>query len=131
MAHSAPKGGAAAEKADALAQLAQVGSGQPDIQLGLAEQHDLQQLAGLGLQVAEQPDGLQGLVRQGLRLVDQHHHSAPLLVQGDEVAMDAIREIQLAVPLHHQPQLQGQGGAQLTRGEVGIGQPGQAHRARL
>ena len=43
------------------------------VEFGLAEQHDLQQLVRLRLEVGEQPDLLQRLGRHGVRLVDQHH----------------------------------------------------------
>jgi len=77
----------------------------------VTKQHYLQQLARLGFQIAKQPNGLQRLIRQSLCLVDQDHHPTPLLMQADQMAMDAIGEIQLALIPHRQPQLQRQRGA--------------------
>ena len=56
-----------------LRQLFQLGSGQHAAQLGLTDQHDLQQLAVIGFQVGQQTQLFQHTGRQILRLVDDQH----------------------------------------------------------
>ena len=63
---------------DALAQLADRFRGELAVQLGLAEQHDLQQLALLGFQVGQQAQRLQRLERHRLRLVHAQHDALAL-----------------------------------------------------
>ena len=55
---------------DALRQLAQIGAIQQLAQLRLADQDDLQQLLGRGLEIGQQPHLLEHLGGQVLRLVD-------------------------------------------------------------
>ena len=58
---------------DALAQLAQAALVELLAQLRLADQHDLQELALVGLEVGEQAHLLEQLGLQVLRLVDEEH----------------------------------------------------------
>ena len=58
---------------DPLGQLLQLGPRQHVAQLGLADQHDLQQLAFVGFQVGEQAQLLQHLGAELLGLVDNEH----------------------------------------------------------
>ena len=57
----------------ALRQLLEFRAREHAAQLGLADQHDLQQLALAGLQVGQQAQLLQHVGRQVLRLVDDQH----------------------------------------------------------
>ena len=59
---------------DAFAQLPNLRLAQVFVQFGLTEQHDLQQLVLLGLEVGKQPDLFQGRDRHALRLFHEHHH---------------------------------------------------------
>ena len=61
---------------DALAQLANARIGQMCIQLGLSEQHDLQQFFAFGFQIGKQTDFFQRVERHALRFLDEHHHAA-------------------------------------------------------
>ena len=57
----------------ALGQLLQLGTCQHGAQLGLANQHDLQQLARVGFQVGQQTQLFQHISLQVLRLVNDEH----------------------------------------------------------
>ena len=61
-----------------LVQLAQRRILQQFVQFGLTEQDDLQQLAGFGLEIGDQANGLQSGLAQMLCLVDHHHRHASL-----------------------------------------------------
>ena len=71
-----------------VAHLAQFGQSQQFIQLRLAKQHNLQQLALLGFEIGEQLDFFQRLGRHGLRFVNQHHHPATLRMPLHERILD-------------------------------------------
>ena len=109
-------------KGDALAQLAELVARQGGIQLRLAEQHHLQQLGLLGLQVGQQAQRLQGGGRQRLCLVDQQHRAAALGGQLDQADLQGIEHalgIQLVDALDQQ--FAGQGLAQPTGLMPGLG----------
>jgi hypothetical protein len=61
---------------DALVQLREVGVEQELAQLGLADEHDAQQLAGSGLEVEQQPDLLEQLHGQRLGFIE-HDDTRP------------------------------------------------------
>ena len=61
----------------ALAELLELGLREHAAQLGLADQHDLQQLALVRLQVGQQPQLLQHVGREVLRLVDDQQVVLP------------------------------------------------------
>ncbi len=69
---------------DALGQLAQRRIGQQFIELGLAEQDDLQQLALFGFQVGDQPHELESFAAEMLRFVDDQHREPVLRVLLDQ-----------------------------------------------
>ena len=82
---------------DALGQLAQVGARGQVLELGLTDEHDLQQLVTRGLEVGEQPDLLEYLGREVLRLVD-HGNRAPTAAVGlEQVGVECLRECSAAV----------------------------------
>ena len=70
---------------DALRELAQLGAVQQFAQLRLADQDDLQQLLGLGLEIGEQPHLLEHLGREVLRLVDHQHDALAVGVGLEQV----------------------------------------------
>ena len=72
---------------DAVAQLAQLVLRQGLVELGLAEQHDLQQLVPVRLQVGQQPHLLEGVLGHDVRLVDQDHHAPAGAVERDQVLL--------------------------------------------
>jgi len=61
---------------DALIELAHLGGGQRVEQVQLADQHNLQQLRFVGLEVGDDADLFEHLRRQVLRLVDDQHRAA-------------------------------------------------------
>ena len=96
---------------DALVELLEVRARQQVAQLGLSDEHDLQQLRGLGLEVRQHPQLLERAAVERLRLVDHHHHApaAPLLVEqevvqrGEHLAPGAGRgDPELVVDLLHE-----------------------------
>ncbi len=62
-------------------------------QLRLPDQDDLQQLLGLGLEIGEQPDLLEHLGRQVLRLIDDQHHAPTLRVRAQQVAVEQVDQL--------------------------------------
>ena len=66
-----------AAQRDALLELAEFRRFQLAVQFLLAGQDDLQQLAAAVLQIPEQPDFLQNIPFQIVRLVHDQHRSAP------------------------------------------------------
>ena len=78
---------------DALLQLAHVGQREVRVELGLAEEHDLQQLLLLGLEVGEQPDLLECRERHRVCLVDQRHHRAPRRMHLDQLFLERAHEL--------------------------------------
>jgi hypothetical protein len=77
-------------RGDALRELAQFAPGQHLAQLRLAEQHDLQQLLRVGLEVGEQAHLLQRFGRQVLRLVDDQHDPQPFRVGLQQVGVERV-----------------------------------------
>ena len=75
---------------DALRQLLQLGALEHGAQLGLADQHDLQQLALVGFQVGQQAQLLQHLGQQVLRLVDDEHAAFPGGVAGQQKGIQRV-----------------------------------------
>ncbi len=75
---------------DPLRQLAQIRLRQPLAQLRLAEQHDLQQLLGRGLQVGQQTHLFQRRPRQFLRLIDQYHHPLAIGIGAQQMGIQTI-----------------------------------------
>ncbi|KFJ77237.1 Uncharacterised protein [Mycobacteroides abscessus subsp. abscessus] len=79
--------------ADAAGQLADLGTGQPLGQLGLAAQHDLQEFLLAAFQVRQQPQQLQAFQAQVLGVVDAQdaqRAGAPLLQQKGVQAFDVV-----------------------------------------
>src|SRR6195256_1300073 len=90
-------------KSDALAQLPDRAARQPLVELGLAEQDHLGELALFGLEIGQEAQRLERFQRHRLGLVQAHHH-APFLageVQQREVqALEQMMLIEPAVELH-------------------------------
>ena len=74
---------------DAAAQLAQIRPLEHREQLGLAHEHDLQQLVTRGLQIGQLAYQLQAVDRQCLRIVDQQHaiRARRVLLQQESVQL--------------------------------------------
>ena len=62
---------------DTLLECAELRPGEFLLELGLADEHDLKELLGPGLEVGEQPKVLQRLLAQMLRLVDEERGRPP------------------------------------------------------
>ena len=80
---------------DAFFELADPILTQVVIKFGLAEQHDLQQLVGLGFQVGQQADFLQRGDRHALRFLDEQHHAFAFSVALQQIGLNGMH--------HHQP----------------------------
>ena len=90
---------------DSLLQLAHLGRPQMLIELRLPEEHDLQQLVPVRLEVRQQPDFLQRLLRHRMRLVDQDHHAPALAEKADEMLLQSAQHARRALVLHVELQL--------------------------
>jgi hypothetical protein len=66
-------------------------------QLGLADEHDLHELPRVGLEVGEQPQLLEGLVGEVLRLVDDERGVAPRVGLAPQVVVERLRRARLLV----------------------------------
>ena len=82
---------------DALVQLRELGIEEQLAELRLADEHDAQQLLGRRLEVQEQPDLLQQLDRERLRLVEHDDARAPRLALRDQVRVQRVHQIGLAL----------------------------------
>ncbi len=80
------------------------GLGERLVELGLAEQHDLQQLVAVRLQVRQQPHLLERVLGHDVRLVDQDHHAAPGAVERDQVLLQLAQRH--AAPLGRELELE-------------------------
>ena len=95
---------------DALLELADAGSGQRLVQLGLPEHHDLEELLVLGLEVAQEPDLFQGLDGHALGLLDEGHDAHVLGVPPDQIILKGVQDLEPAVRCRgRQFQLEGDG----------------------
>ena len=81
---------------DALLQLAYMRLRQFFVQLGLTEQHHLQQFAFIGFQVAEQADFFQRFHRHALRFFHEHHHRLAFRMFLQKVILQFLHHVQLA-----------------------------------
>ena len=77
---------------DALRELAQLGLVEQGAQLRLADQDDLQQLGGGGLEVGEQPDLLERVRAQVLRFVHDQHDASAARVRVEQVATEQVHQ---------------------------------------
>ncbi len=78
--------------ADPLPQLAECVRVQLRVQLGLAEQDDLDQLRSRGLEIRDQPHLLECLAREVLRLVDDQHHAPRLTASRQEELVELSQQ---------------------------------------
>ena len=103
---------------DALGQLSQHGLTQQLLQLGLTNQHHLQQLGLVGLQIGQQAQLLQHIRSQMLSLVDEQQGLATGMVVGNKEVAEQIEELLDAIfRLINQLELITDGGQQFALGE--------------
>src|SRR5262249_47270915 len=102
---------------DALVQLRELGIEQQLAQLRLADEDDAQQLARGRLQVEEQADLLQQLDGEGLRLVEDDHARAAGLALRDQVRVERVEQIGLALTGRREPELAADAAQQIERRE--------------
>jgi hypothetical protein len=81
---------------DALVQLGELRASEEQLQLRLADEHDLQQLGGLGFEVRQEPELLERRRRQVLRLVDDDHDALARELLRDEKTVQLVDELLLA-----------------------------------
>jgi hypothetical protein len=108
---------------DALRELPQLGAVQHLAQLGLADQDDLQQLLGLGLEVGQQAHLLEHVGREVLRFVDHQHHASALgvcLQQAETEQVDQVLEAALGARLHRDAQLLADGQQEFCGGHARV-----------
>ena len=84
---------------DSLRQLAQIGAVQQFAKFRLPDQNDLQQLLRGGLQIGQQPDLLQHLGGQVLRLVHDHDDAPPFGVGRQQPPIERIHHLLDAVAI--------------------------------
>ena len=106
----------------ALRQLLQFRPGQHAAQLGLADQHHLQQLALAGFEVGQQAQLLQHIGREVLRLVDDQHVVAPGRVLRQQEGVQRVDVVlhRLRTRWHGGVELVADGLQQLKHGELGV-----------
>ena len=78
---------------DALCELAQLVAREQLAQLRLADEDDLQQFLGIGLEVGEQAYLLQHFGREVLRLIDHQHDAASSAVRAQQVVVEDVDEV--------------------------------------
>ena len=108
---------------NALAQLADIRLAQILIQLGLAEQHDLQQLVVFGFQIGQQAHFFQRCQRHALRFFDKNHHALAVGVAFEQVRLYGLHDFEarrLAVEV--QMQLEGDGVQNFFRRNARVGE---------
>ena len=93
---------------DAVLELAHVAPGEHFVELGLAEEDQLEELVAAGLQIGKQPDLLQRGLGHGVRFVDQGDHAAAFGVAFDERVLDRAEQRTGALAVQRQPQFGGQ-----------------------
>ena len=103
--------------ADALAQLAQLSRVELVVELGLPEEQDLDQLRGRGLEVREQPDLLQRLGREVLRLVHDQQHAAAIALLLEQELVELVEQLGARAALREQPELRADRAQQILRRE--------------
>ena len=109
----------------ALGQLLEFRTGQQRAQLGLADQHDLQQLALVGLEIGQQAQLLEHAGRKVLRLVDDQHVVLPARVR---IEQELVQRIEVVLGRGAAAAARGVGHMelvadrlqQLDRGELGV-----------
>ena len=105
---------------DALLELAQVLAVEKLRELVLPQQHDLQQLALMVLEVAQQPDFLQHLGTEAVRLVhDQRHHPA-LGARLHQQFQQLVQALRLAGGHLFNAEVEQQQFQKFSRGERGV-----------
>ncbi|EWS63906.1 hypothetical protein Y695_02857 [Hydrogenophaga sp. T4] len=109
----------------ALCELLQFGPGQQVAQLRLTDQDDLQQLAGVGLQVGQQAQLFEHVGRQVLRFVDDEHGVLSCGVGGQQKSVERVDVVfggglTRTLVVHHHPELVTDRAQQLDDRELGV-----------
>ena len=102
---------------DPLVQLREIGIEEELAQLRLADKHDSEQFLGIRLEVQQQPDLLEQLDREGLRLVENQHADAAGAMLRHEERVQLIDELALGLIRDRQLELAADPPQQLERGE--------------
>ena len=82
---------------DSLGELGQVGSTDQIAQLGLADQHQLQQFVLVGVDVGEHPQLLQTFAGQVLGLVKDQDHPAARSIFGNQILLKAAEQVDIGL----------------------------------
>jgi hypothetical protein len=109
-----------AADADTLFELAQLAAPELVLELGLADQDDLEELARGRLEGGEDADLLEGLDAHLLRLVEYHHHRLALLPRGEEMLVQRGHELALGGTPPVDAEVVEDGADQLDVREVGV-----------
>ena len=103
-----------------LRQLPQLVPRQEVAQLGLAHQHDLDELLGVRLQVGDEPDLLEHLRREVLGFVDQQDDVASRRARLQEEAVEGVHEALLRGAVRRDVEVVEDRAQELVRGEGGV-----------
>jgi hypothetical protein len=109
---------------DALAKLTQLVALELLAELGLAQQHDLQQLCRSRLQVGEQAHLLERFGRQGLRLVHQEQHVPTLCLLVQQELVEHFQQLGHRAAEGREPEFGVDGLQQFQRREVRVEEEG-------
>ena len=116
---------------DALVELTDFRLTEIVIEFRLTEQNDLQQLVAIGLQVAEQPDLLQGRDGHALRFFDEDHDLAVVGVLLQKPFLERVHDLQaVAAGLHGQLHFHSNGLQGVLRRQAWIRQIDDIHPIR-
>ena len=119
---------------DALRDLAHVLTGEQLAQLRLSDEDHLQQLAGRGLEVGEQPHLFEDIALEQVRLVDQHRDAPPCRVRGEQMRRERVDQRLDAAARgvrHRDPQLFADGEQELGHGDARVEDQRDLHAVRL
>ena len=90
---------------DALVQLGEGRVEEDGRELGLADQHEAEELLRAGLEIREQPELLEHVDGDGLCLVDHDHGQTPRLALREEMRVQGIHDVDLALAGRRHPEL--------------------------
>ncbi len=114
---------------DSLSQLPQPGSGEVAIQLGLARQDDLEELAVADLEVREETDLLEDLVSQVLGLIDDEERRGMTGMELDEQELvERMHHLRAREPGVGDRQLLKDHPMKVVAADGGVGDEERAHR---
>jgi hypothetical protein len=110
--------------ADSLAQLTEPATGEFAIELGLAEQQDLDELLATRLEIREQSNLLEGVLGERLRLVDDQQDTPALSLPFDEKGIELGHQTAARESLREKPELGADRLEELEARTAGIEQEG-------